>query len=29
MLGKAAKPWHLGPVKAIIIALTLPIGYGV
>lgn len=29
MLGKAAKPWHLGPVKAIIIALALPIGYGV
>ena len=29
MLGKAAKPWHLGPLKAIIIALTLPISYGV
>jgi hypothetical protein len=29
MLGKAVKPWHLGPVKAIIIALALPIGYGV
>jgi len=29
MLGKHAKPWHLGPVKAIIIALALPIGYGV
>lgn len=29
LLGKHAKPWHLGPVKAIIIALALPIGYGV
>lgn len=29
LLGKSAKPWHLGPVKAIIIALALPIGYGV
>jgi hypothetical protein len=24
-----AKLWHLGPVKALVIALTLPIGYGV
>ncbi len=24
-----AKPWHLGPVKAIVIALALPIGYGI
>ena len=29
LLGKAVRPWHLGPVKAIIIALALPIGYGV
>jgi len=28
-VGKAVKPWHLGPVKALIIALTLPIGYGI
>ncbi len=29
MLGKAVRPWHLGPVKAIILALALPIGYGI
>ncbi len=29
LLGKASKPWHIGPVKAIVIALALPIGYGV
>ncbi|MEI6656639.1 MAG: VC0807 family protein [Verrucomicrobiota bacterium] len=29
MLGKAARPWHLGPVKAIILAIALPIGYGI
>jgi hypothetical protein len=29
LLGKASKPWHLGPVKAIVLALALPIGYGV
>ncbi|HEY8933034.1 MAG TPA: VC0807 family protein [Rariglobus sp.] len=29
MLGKAARPWHLGPVKALIIALALPLGYGI
>jgi len=28
-LGKAVRFWHLGPVTAIIIALALPIGYGV
>ena len=28
-LGKAVRFWNLGPVKAIIIALALPIGYGV
>ncbi len=27
-LGKIAKPWHVGPVKAMILALALPIGYG-
>ena len=26
MLGKAAKPWHIGPVKALIVALALPLG---
>lgn len=25
----AAKPWHLGPVKALVIALAFPLGYGV
>jgi hypothetical protein len=28
-LGKEAKPWHIGPLKAIIVALALPLGYGV
>lgn len=28
-LGKAVRPWHLGPVKAMILALALPLGYGV
>lgn len=27
-LGKTAHPWHLGPIKAMIIALALPLGYG-
>ena len=27
-LGKAVRFWNLGPVKAIVIALALPIGYG-
>ena len=27
-IGKAVRPWHLGPVKALAIALALPIGYG-
>jgi hypothetical protein len=27
-IGKAVRPWHLGPVKALAIALSLPIGYG-
>lgn len=28
-LGKAVRPWHIGPVKALITALMFPIGYGV
>jgi hypothetical protein len=28
-LGKIAKPWHIGPLKAMILALTLPVGYGI
>lgn len=28
-LGKVAKPWHVGPIKAMILALVLPLGYGV
>ncbi len=28
-LGKAVKPWHIGPLKAMILALALPLGYGV
>lgn len=28
-LGKIARPWHIGPLKAMILALTLPLGYGV
>ncbi|MGA0845329.1 MAG: VC0807 family protein [Luteolibacter sp.] len=28
-LGKAVRPWHLGPVKALILALIFPISYGV
>ena len=28
-VGKAVRPWHLGPAKAMIIALALPIGYGI
>ena len=27
-LGKVARPWHIGPLKAMIIALALPLGYG-
>lgn len=29
MLGKAVKPWHIGPLNALIVALAFPIGYGV
>ncbi|HVJ46485.1 MAG TPA: VC0807 family protein [Luteolibacter sp.] len=28
-LGKEVRPWHIGPLYAMIIALSLPIGYGV
>ena len=28
-LGKEAKLWHIGPLKAIIVALALPLGYGI
>lgn len=28
MLGKTARPWHLGPLKALILAFALPLGYG-
>lgn len=27
-LGKIAKPWHIGPLKALVTALAFPIGYG-
>jgi hypothetical protein len=29
MLGKKARPWHIGPIYAMIVALALPLGYGV
>jgi hypothetical protein len=28
-MGKAVKPWHIGPIKALVVALVLPLGYGV
>jgi hypothetical protein len=28
-LGKIARPWHIGPIKAVILALILPLGYGI
>lgn len=28
-IGKAVKPWHIGPVKALAAALVFPIGYGI
>jgi hypothetical protein len=28
-LGKAVRPWHIGPTNALCVALILPIGYGV
>ena len=27
-IGKAVKPWHIGPLKALVVALAFPIGYG-
>ncbi|RYD17411.1 MAG: hypothetical protein EOP88_26720 [Verrucomicrobiaceae bacterium] len=27
-LGKTAQPWHIGPLKAMVLALLLPLGYG-
>ena len=29
MLGKEVKPWHIGPLKALFVALAFPIGYGI
>lgn len=28
-LGKAVRPWHIGPLKAMFLALALPLGYGI
>jgi len=28
-IGKAVRPWHIGPVNALIAALALPLGYGI
>jgi hypothetical protein len=28
-LGKAARPWHIGPLKAMMVAVALPLGYGI
>jgi hypothetical protein len=28
-IGKTVRPWHLGPVNALFVALAFPIGYGV
>lgn len=28
-IGKAVKPWHIGPIKALVVALAFPIAYGV
>jgi len=28
-LGKAVRPWHIGPIYAMIVALALPLGYGI
>lgn len=28
-LGKAVRPWHIGPLKALVVALMFPIGYGI
>lgn len=28
-IGKAVRPWHIGPVKALAVAVILPLGYGI
>lgn len=28
-IGKAVRPWHIGPMKALVVALIFPIGYGI
>jgi len=28
-LGKSVRPWHIGPLYAMLVALALPIGYGI
>lgn len=28
-LGKIVRPWHIGPLRAMILALSLPLGYGI
>lgn len=28
-LGKTVRPWHIGPAKALTVALALPLGYGI
>jgi len=28
-IGKAVQPWHIGPVKALMVALVFPIAYGI
>lgn len=28
-IGKAVQPWHIGPVKALIVALAFPLAYGI
>ena len=28
-LGKTVRPWHIGPLKALVVALVLPLGYGI
>ena len=28
-IGKAVKPWHIGPTKALVVALIFPVSYGI
>ena len=28
-LGKVARPWHIGPLRAMVFALSIPLGYGI